>query len=271
MADRALAYLRVSTLAQETTGKNLESQLAEIKAYCEKNGYQLDPGDVFSDVVSGAKTDRAGYYQLLGRVERGEAQVLVAFEVSRFGRNGTDNAWLLVKAREYGFRVETVTGGRNFLADPESEFMFDILSAVAKYERTAILYRMMRGKRAAHGRGFWASGPAPVGYVLGGNRGSKRLVVNEFGELVSKAFELYADGASLEAVGRFMLANKVPGTWLAHRVGRMLDNLVYTGAVVFNGDAVSNAHPALVTDEVWERVQQRRGLQRYAYRRQRKP
>lgn len=141
--DRALVYLRVSTFAQEANGKNLGSQLAEIQSYCEKHGYGFGDGDVFSDVVSGAKTDRAGYYQLLQRVERADAQVLIAYEVSRFGRNGTDNAWLLVKAKEYGFRIETVTGGRDFLADPESEFMFDILSAVAKYERTAILYRMI--------------------------------------------------------------------------------------------------------------------------------
>lgn len=259
MADHALAYLRVSTLAQEANGKNLESQLAEIRAYCAKQGYELAKEDVFEDVVSGARTDRQadrqGYYQLLARIERGGASVLCAYEVSRFGRNGVDNAWLLVKAKEYGLRVETVTGGRNFLADPESEFMFDILSAVAKYERTALMFRLIRGKKSAAGRGFWHSGYAPIGYDLVGPGGAKKLVPNQWAPLVLEAFKRYASGETAYRVAKWLRSQGTGRKWPTQSLVDVLRNPVYKGMIAYKGALSKGSHEAIVPLELWDKCQ----------------
>lgn len=226
----------------------MDSQLKEIRSYCERRGYTL--GAVYEDVMSGAKTDRQGYYELLQRIERGDAQVIVAFEVSRFGRNNLDNAWLVVKAKEYGLRLETVMGGRDFLADPESELLFDMLTAIAKFERRSIMVRMTRGKNAAFERGYFPSGRAPFGYDLVGPRGKKELRPNQWAVLVPQAFELARKGWGLYRVGRW-LQKQCPGQkFCPRKVAYMIRNPVYLGFLVYSGKMVKGTHPALVTELV---------------------
>lgn len=255
--ERALAYVRVSSLAQQKEGKNLDSQLSDIRDYCHRKGYDLGEADVFPDILSGARTDRAGYYKLLARIEKRDARVIVSYEVSRIGRNGLDNAWLLVKAKEHGLRIETVTGGRDFTADPESEFMYDILSAVAKYERNAIMWRMMRGKRAAAGRGMWTGGPPPYGYALDGGRGNRLLrVVVEEASVVRWCFEAYADGVGgVKRVAELARGLDPKPKWSGTSVANMLANPVYVGLLQWEGDTVPGQHEPIVTEELWARVQ----------------
>lgn len=97
---------------------------------------------------------------------------------------------------------------------------------------------------------------------MGGSHGSKRLVANQYAPLIVKAFELYSEGASLAAVGRFLRVSNVPGTWLNEVVAKMLENPAYVGAVQWKGSIVNHAHPALLAGELWERVQARRLKQR---------
>lgn len=266
---RALAYLRVSTLAQQKDGKNLDSQLDEIRAYCVKKGYTLDAEDVFKDIISGSRFDRQDYYKLLERVERGDASVIVSYEVARIGRNGLDNAWLLVKAKEHGIRIETCTGGRDYTSDPESEFMYDMLSAVAKYERNAILYRMTRGKRHSHKRGGWVHGAAPYGYTTTGPRGARELVpVEPAASHVREAFTRYAEGESTLLIGEWFQRlgarpnNKHGGRWDSKTIGSLLQNPSYIGKVAWGEDIAQGRHEPIVDMDLWERVQARRAAMR---------
>lgn len=271
--ERALAYLRVSTPIQQEHGSNLDSQLDDVRAYCHRKGYRLTDNDVYRDTISGARMDRTDYYRLLDRIERADAQVIVSYEVSRLGRNGLDNAWLLVKAKENGFRLETVTGGRDFLADPESEFMFDILSAVAKYERNAIMWRMMRGKKRGNKEGRWVCGEPPFGYATEGPRGGRVLVPSADAPLVVEMFERYARGESLESIAGWLRglglrranARASPRAWAANVVGRLLQWPVYLGMVAHGEDSARGLHAPLVSQELWDRVQARREIARARY------
>lgn len=270
---RALAYLRVSGPAQQKDGKNLEQQLDEVHAYCKQRGYTLrEPDDVYRDTISGAMFDREGYYRLLARVERADAGVIVAYDVGRFGRNGYDNAWLLVKAKEFGFRLETTTGGEDFTRDPESEFKFDILSAVVKYERNSIAYRMMRGKKAGHARGHWVNGVTPLGYSAVGPRGAKTLVINEDARLVRTIFEQYAKGESMNAIAVKLLSSDArpahgvhKGKWSSQGISLILDSACYVGIVQFRDESAQGQHEPIVPRDLWETVQRRRADQRARY------
>lgn len=261
---RALAYLRVSTYAQEENGKNLEGQLAEIQRHCAAKGYELEARDVYRDIVSGAKTDRKGYYQLLSRLERQDARVVIAYDISRFGRNNLDTAWLMAKAKEFGIQIETVAeGGRDFTADPTAEMIFGILSVIATYERRSILERMTRGKTTGRKRGNWVTGAAPFGYGIEGNRGDKRLVPLEpEAGVVRRAFEARAGGATLEAIAGLVRSSGVPtqrgGQWSTGQVDKILRNPVYLGLLDSDGNTIQGRHVPLVAQEVFDRVQARR-------------
>lgn len=265
---RAVAYLRVSTISQDTHGANLDSQLDEIQAYCRRKGYTLRARDVYRDVVSGARTDRAGYYDLLRRIEARDVDVVVAYAVSRFGRNTLDTAWLLSKAKEYGIRLETVQGGTDYTADPEAELLFDIMSAVAKYERMSILRTMGRGKRKATERGYWAKGVPPYGYAAVGPRGSKTLKPTSDADVVKWMFAQYAAGSGYKAISDQLHARAPtdhagkPRKWSPKIVGEILAHPVYVGLLPHDDGVVEGQHDALVSQDEWDAVQARRATMR---------
>lgn len=258
--DRALAYLRVSTFQQEEQGQNLEGQLDEVREYCDRAGYELAGDDVYRDIVSGAMRDRAGYYDLLSRVEDGEADVIVAYAVDRLGRNTLDTGWLMAKAKEFGVRIETVAeGGRDFTGDPSSELVFDILSSVAKYERSAIMQKMTRGKKKGLERGCWVTSKAPVGYDSEGPRGNKVLVPNEWSEYIPVIYERFLEGAAFNELARWLRNEEVGGLgWTeGTHVKNVLTNPVYLGKLGYNGDVFEGQHEALVGQAVWDRAQEK--------------
>lgn len=272
---RALVYLRVSTFAQEKNGKNLEQQLDEVADYCKRKGYQFDPKrDVFDDVVSGARTDREGYYKLLSRVEKEDAEVIVAWNVSRLGRNSLDGAWLMVKAKEHGYRIETAQEGMDFTENPSQELVFDVLTAAAKFQRNTILQDMERGRRTGHKRGKWVVGAPPIGYDSKGPRGGKVLTPNADAPLVRSIFERYAAGETAQAIARDLRTRGVKVSsdprrtglgWAANTIGRMLDQATYIGLLTFRGDVVKGEHEPIIPQDLWDAVRRRREEWRKRY------
>lgn len=267
-AGRALVYLRVSTLQQQKDGKNLDGQLDEVQAYCTRKGYTFDKDrDVFRDIISGARTDRVAYYQLLARIEKEDAETIVSWNVSRVGRNSLDGAWLMAKAKEHGFKIETAQEGVDFTLDASTEFQYDILVAVAKYQRNTILQDMERGKKRGHKDGRWVVGTPPLGYTATGPRGGKVLKPNEDAWIPREVFKRYANGESALKIAesftqRGVKAGGRGGSWGANMVGRILDNPAYVGLLSFRGDIVPGQHEPIVTQDEWEKTRVIRAARR---------
>lgn len=132
-----VGYARVST-----TGQNLDAQLdALTQAGCSK---------VFSDQVSGTRSNRPGWEQLLDYLRPGDAVVIT--ELSRMTRSlmhllqvakeFEDKGIELISLRE---NIDTSTAtGRCFLS---------IMGAIAQMERELKAERAAAGRQAARARG----------------------------------------------------------------------------------------------------------------------
>lgn len=132
-----VGYARVSTGEQ-----NLDMQLDALKkAECEK---------VFSDELSGAKSDRPGLIEAFKFVRTGDT--LVVWRLDRLGRSLRDLLTRVeeLRQREIGFKslhenIDTTS--------PAGKLQFHIFSALAEFERDLIRERTMAGLRAARARG----------------------------------------------------------------------------------------------------------------------
>lgn len=80
----AIGYVRVSTEMQAQEGLSLEAQKAAIVHFCAARGFKLS--HIFTDVVSGAKSQRPGLALALGALEKG-ADVLVVLKLDRLSRS----------------------------------------------------------------------------------------------------------------------------------------------------------------------------------------
>lgn len=261
--ERALAYLRVSTAPQQHNARGLDQQLAEIQTYCQEEGYELENRHVYRDVISGTRRDRAGFWDLLAAIEDQRGDVVLAYDVDRFGRNVRDNAILLDEADEAGLRVETVTGRRDFLENAEAEFFYGMQSLISQYLNRKRTARFTRGKRDAARNGYWPVSSPPLGYTAEGPQGQKVLRESPHAWAVREVFDRYASGDTYTDIAAWGSdqdeAGNVPGwpTWPAD-VGNIVRNPVYIGYIVFEDDQYPGQHEPLVDEEVWEACQQRR-------------
>jgi len=105
---------------------------------------------VFTDVASGAKTDRPELAKALDYLRPGD--VLVVWRLDRLGRSLPHLVQTLadLEARDIGFRsltegLETTT--------PSGRFVTSVFMALAAFERDLIRERTMAGLHAARARG----------------------------------------------------------------------------------------------------------------------
>jgi len=132
-----IGYARVSTEDQ-----HLHLQIDALKkAGCEK---------IFTDEMSGAKSERPGLRETLSFVRQGDT--LVVWRLDRLGRSLKDLIDRVeeLKGRQVQFRslnenIDTSSSG--------GKFMFHIFSALAEFERDLIRERTMAGLMAARARG----------------------------------------------------------------------------------------------------------------------
>lgn len=266
---RWAGYLRSSTAQQQRNAKSLDAQEAELRAYVKDKGYPAR-GDVFCDILSGRK-DRYEFNQLLDLVDRGDVDVVLTWEVSRFGRDGFSNALLAHKCRENGIRIEVVTGGQYELDDPFDKFVFGILSQLAEYERDLILMRLARGREHGFERGCWVNGIPPFGYTTDGPKGNRRLVLTPESAYVPQIYDRYLAGESTYKIAQWMRGlgvrhnlmkeGKAP-LWAPDTIAKILENVHYLGWIVWADKKVKGAHPPLVTQATFDAAQRRREEQR---------
>ncbi len=139
-----IGYARVSTSDQK-----LNMQRDELK----RTGCRR----IFTDVISGAHTERPGRVEALDHARKGDT--IVVWKLDRFGRSLIDLVQTVQQLRDrgVGFRslhesIDTTTSG--------GRLIFHVFSALAEFERDLIRERTMAGLAAARARGRMGGRPA---------------------------------------------------------------------------------------------------------------
>lgn len=190
---KVIIYTRVSTDKQTN-----ESQLAELREYCSRRGWQ-NVREI-ADVISGAKFSRTGLDALMKDVRRGRVDVVLAYKLDRLGRSLPHLAQLIGEFTAN--RVALVcpsqgidTSGSN----PASHLQLHILMAVAEFERSIIQERVMAGLKAARARGAKLGRPNTLDRHIAAARAlvaaghGVRAVARRLGIPVSSAHKLVAE------------------------------------------------------------------------------
>jgi len=152
---RAIGYVRVSTGQQADSGAGLDAQRIAVVAEAERRGWTLE---IVTDAgLSGATMARPALADALARLDRGEADVLLASKIDRVSRSVADFAALLERARRNGWRLvvlDVATEG------PAGEFAAHVVSAAAQYERSLASQRTREGLAARRAAGVRLGRPS---------------------------------------------------------------------------------------------------------------
>lgn len=192
----AIGYARVSTAEQGQSGLGLDAQRAQLEAETARRAWGR-LGLVVE--VASAKTlkQRPLLTEVLDRLDRGEAQVLVVAKADRLARNTTELLGIAARAERNGWSLVLLDLDVD-TSTPVGRMMLTMLAAVNQLERDLIAERtraaLAAKKAAGHRLGRPSTLPAETMHRVVGLRAQGR-------SLPAIAAELEADGV-LTATGR---------------------------------------------------------------------
>ena len=149
---RAAIYVRVSTIEQDT-----DLQETELQQYVESRGWECV---VYRDKgQSGAKHDRPALNQMLHNLRRRKFDVMVVWKLDRLARSLKQLLIIGEECRSLG--VDLVSLRQNIDTTlPAGRLTFQILGAVAEFERELLRERVKAGMAQARRNGKHCGRPA---------------------------------------------------------------------------------------------------------------
>jgi len=270
---RAVIYLRVSTPSQVNTDYDPEgiSIPAQRKA-CKRKAEEMNLSIIREYVEPGRSATRMDqrpvFRQMLDEIKsERDVDYVIVYELSRMNRNRVDDAIVLMNLRKYG--VTLVSATESIDDSPVGQLVHGLLATVNEFrsskEGADIRYKM--GEKARKGGTL---GLAPLGYLnvredFEGREVRSVAIDDERAPFVKLAFELYATGEyTIQRIAeelnerglRGRRGRRPAGPVSKAKVATMLRNPYYCGIIVYDGELYRGRHEPLISEELFEKVQQ---------------
>ena len=252
-------YLRKSTDRDDMQVASLSKQAAEVARVIQY--WRLTPIELAPESRSARYVGRPVFEEMIRRIERGEAQIIVVWEVSRLSRNPQDGG-RIIHLLDSGRLKAIVTPSRVYRNTTDDKFTLGLELVFSKRDNDGMSDRIKGGFQEKRRNGQYP-GQAFCGYVnVGTKKGAKNLALDdERAPLVNELFALAETGTYTEKdlhrwVREVNLTSR-NGTPLAMQtIVDMLQRRAYTGYFSYGGDRLyKGTYPAIVTPERFERVQ----------------
>lgn len=147
-AERLVAlYARVST---SNGHQDPQMQLRELREYVERRGWVII--EEYIDTVSGAKDSRPAFNRLMADAHRGRFDAVLVWKLDRFGRSLRHLVNALAELEALGVAFISLRDNLD-LSTPSGRLMFQIIGAMAEFERALIQERVKAGLRNARAKG----------------------------------------------------------------------------------------------------------------------
>jgi DNA invertase Pin-like site-specific DNA recombinase len=171
-------YARVST---SNGHQDPEMQLRELREFVERRGWQIT-GEYVDRGVSGSKDRRPALDQMMAAAQGRKFDVLLVWKLDRFARSLKHLVNALAEFEALGIAFVSLRDNLD-LTTPAGRLMFQIIGAMAEFERSLIQERVRAGLRNAKSKGI--------------RLGRPRIFVSE-----SRIDTLRASGASWRVIAK---------------------------------------------------------------------
>ena len=141
MTTKVALYCRVSTSTKDQTTEN---QLRELTAYCDRMDYQVTK--IYEDQISGAKSreKRPAYNELCKDAFLKRFDVVIAWDVSRFGRSLKEFVSFLADMDDKGIGVVAVKNGLD-TSSSTGKMMMKMIGVMEEWNREMLVERTKSG------------------------------------------------------------------------------------------------------------------------------
>ena len=209
----------------------------------------------------------------------GKIDLIITKSVSRFARNTVDSLTTIRKLKAHG--IEVYFEEQNiYTLDSKGELMLTIMSSLAQEESRSISENVTWGQRKRFADGKVSM---PYKHFLGYRKGvnGEPEIVEEEAEVVRRIYRMFLDGKTPFGIAQVLMEDGVPTPcgktkWSTSTILSILSNEKYKGDALLQktfctdfltkkmkvneGEVpqyyVENSHPAIVSSEMYDLVQQ---------------
>ena len=258
-------YARKSTEGEDRQVQSIDDQLSRLKELA--RDLSLEIKTIYTESKSAKKPhNRPIFDAMLERVEKGEAQGILCWQINRLSRNPVDSGklqWLL----QQGIIKSIRTIDREYLPE-DNVLIFNVESGVANQYILDLRKNVERGIQSKLKKG-WLPCSAPLGYLNTKTelRGENYIINDpERFALLRKAWDLMLTGNYTPP----QILEKLNNEWgfrtrTMKRKGskpmsnstiyRMFTNIFYAGILQYRGIEQQGKHAPMVSLEEFDRVQ----------------
>ncbi len=276
----AAIYARVSTTEQADEGYSIDEQIRVLREYCKREGYIIFDEYVDRGISGKSIKGRPAIQQLLQDADEKKFDLVLVWKMNRLARNSVDLMNMVevfnrknIVFRSYTESYETET--------PAGKLQFQMLAAIAEYERNNIAENVKMGMLARAKEGKWNGGHV-LGYdvveIEGANKKRKNtgLVINEReASIIRKIFHLYTTGNGYKSIANQInkagYRTKLGKTSSLNAIKTIVTNPIYAGYIRYNVRRdwnekrrnhinpepiiVKGEHQPIISEDVWRIAQ----------------
>ncbi len=254
-------YARKSSDNEDRQVQSIESQVSKLKELAKE--LNLNIKKVYTEAKTAKKPGvRSVFDEMMGRIENGEANGILCWQVNRLSRNPIDSgriSWLLQK--EIIKSIQTYH--REFLPE-DNVIIFSVEAANSTQYVLDLSRNVKRGNETKRQKG-WLPNMAAQGYL--NDRATKTIINDpERFHLIRKMWDLMLTGSytppkilkiANEDWGYRTRKTKKTGGKPLSRSGiyRIFTNIFYAGYLDHEGKLYDGQHNPMITLEEFDRVQ----------------
>jgi len=255
MEGKFFIYARKSTRSEDRQVRSIDDQLAELRELAARE--RLNVVCELFESQSAKVPGRPVFNAMLDRIQRGEANGILAWHPDRLARNWVD-AGRVIHLVDAGIITQLKFPNVPFDSTASGKFLLGIMFGQSKHYSDNLSENIRRGQRRRAREGNWPTVP-PVGYIT--EPRTKTVVPDpDRARHVRRAFDLYATGTyTIERLTETMnargLTNRDGQPLSRPQYHRLLRNPIYCGIIDYAGETHEGRHKPLVTTTLFDECQ----------------
>lgn len=258
---KAVIYARYSSDNQRE--ESIEGQIRECTAFAEKNGITVLRH--YIDRAFSAKTDnRPEFQQMIRDSNRKLFDLVIVWKLDRFARNRYDSARYKSQLKKSGIKVVSAT--EVISEGAEGIILESVLEGYAEYFSADLAEKVIRGQKENALKCKSNGGGAPIGYTV--DKEQYFQIDPVTAPFVLEAFKRYDSGATMKSIRDWLNEQGVKnarGREISYdAVDRLLKNRRYIGEYAFRDVVIPGGIPAIIPQDLFDRVQEKIALNRRA-------
>ena len=258
----AVIYARYSSDSQRE--ESIEGQLRECREYAERNNMTI-VGTYIDRALSAKTADRPEFQHMIKDSAKELFEIVLVWKLDRFSRDRYDSAHYKHILKKNGVKV--ISAKEHISEGPEGIILEAMLEGYAEFYSAELSEKIHRGQKENALKGKNNGGGVPLGYLL--DKKAQKLVIDPTtAPLVVEVFEKYADGKSVRSIVEDFnargLKTKRGQPFNINSFSSLLKNRKYIGEYRYQDVVIEGGVPAIVPEDLFNRVQERMEKNRHA-------